>query len=244
MTVKPSHNYNVHAQHTLEEETRCCSLLNIINFKLTIYSSTMCSECMVHLKTMFPSPPARVFFGRHVYDWHNVPHLDPRERDDQKEVTAECIQPHIMMGSELQRGFSCLLCTRSYLEGQLICGLGCVTFGDVRSSDGRNVDRGFFGHQQVVPLVVDLENKKQHLSFTSEIPQILHANCSCHTVPWSVCHTVKLPVSAHPLQGHEPHPPPMCCWEGAEFGVAAPLNIFMVAIKYWDNLMEPFLNTE
>lgn len=36
---------------------------------------------VVHLETVFASPPSRVFFGRHVYDGHDVPHLDPAERE-------------------------------------------------------------------------------------------------------------------------------------------------------------------
>lgn len=50
----------------------------------------------------------------------------------------------------------------SYLKGQLVCGLGCVTFGDVCSSDGGHIDRGFLRHQHVVPLVVDLEKKNSN----------------------------------------------------------------------------------
>ena len=95
---------------------------------------------------MFPSPPPRVFLRRHVYDWHDVSHLMRRARS----------QPRGYNGI---RSLSELLGDGRYLEGELICGLGCVTFGDVRSGDGRDVDRGFLRHQQVVALVVDLGGK-------------------------------------------------------------------------------------
>lgn len=39
-----------------------------------------------------------------------------------------------------QKYFSYVLCDRGHLEGQLVCGLGRVTLGDVGSSDGRDVD--------------------------------------------------------------------------------------------------------
>lgn len=55
--------------------------------------------------------------------------------------------------------FSELLHDGRYLEGELVCGLGRVTFGDVRGGNSRDVDRGFLRHQQMVPLVVDLGGK-------------------------------------------------------------------------------------
>lgn len=44
----------------------------------------------------------------------------------------------------------------AYLKRQLVGGLSRVTLGDVRSCNSRNVDGGLLGHQQMVPLVVDL----------------------------------------------------------------------------------------
>lgn len=41
---------------------------------------------MFYLKAMFPPPPARVFFRRHVYDWHNVPNLLHKECHQGHEV--------------------------------------------------------------------------------------------------------------------------------------------------------------
>ena len=52
---------------------------------------------------------------------------------------------------------------QSYLKGELVCGLGCVTLGDVCCSDRRDVDWSFLRHQQVVPLVVDLEKKNNDI---------------------------------------------------------------------------------
>lgn len=57
-----------------------------------------------------------------------------------------------MVKSETKRRFS----YTGYLKRQLIGGLSCVTLGDVRSCNSRNVDGGLLGHQQMVPLVVDL----------------------------------------------------------------------------------------
>lgn len=152
----------------------------------------MCSECMVHLKTMFASPPACVFFGRHVYDWHNVPHLDPGETDDQNEVTAERIQPDIMMGSELRRGLVSELPQRSAHLWPELCNawwrgqqqwlerwsrlLRTPAGGSPCCQSGKQNNNNAEVLQMVLP--------------SSDILQILHASCSCHTVPWSVCHTV------------------------------------------------------
>ena len=115
---------------------------------------------MTHLKAVFPSPPARVLFRRHVYDWHNVPHLDHRESDDENKVWSQLstLKRHygwisIMINASLQ----------SYLKGELVCGLGCVTLGDVCCSDRRDVDWSFLRHQQMVPLVVNLENEKNDI---------------------------------------------------------------------------------
>lgn len=50
----------------------------------------------------------------------------------------------------------------AYLKRQLVGGLSRVTLGDVRSCNSGNVDGGLLGHQQMVPLVVDLV--KEHSS--------------------------------------------------------------------------------
>lgn len=63
----------------------------------------------------------------------------------------------------IRLSFSYVSCNRGYLKGQLVGGLGCVTFGDVCSGDGRDIDGGFLRHQEVVPLVVDLENRRMPL---------------------------------------------------------------------------------
>lgn len=56
-----------------------------------------------------------------------------------------------------------------YLKGQLISGLSRVTLGDVRGCNSRNVDGGFLGHQQMVPLVVDLVKEHFHLGFAGGV---------------------------------------------------------------------------
>lgn len=62
------------------------------------------------------------------------------------------------MESETKRQFS----HTAYLKRQLVGGLSCVALGDVRSCNSRNVDGSLLGHQQMVPLVVDLV--KEHFS--------------------------------------------------------------------------------
>ncbi len=132
---------------------------------------------MVYLKAMFPSPPACVFFRRHVYHRHNVPHLHHRESDGENKVSSwlSTLKRHYdairnvhmkEFCSKMKKWLiqarlcsSCVLYNRGYLKGQLVCGLSCVTFGDVGSCDGGDVDWGFLRHQQMVPLVVDLEKK-------------------------------------------------------------------------------------
>lgn len=44
------------------------------------------SRAMIHLEAVFPSPPARVLFRRHVYDRHDVSHLRRGGTDGQSKV--------------------------------------------------------------------------------------------------------------------------------------------------------------
>lgn len=44
---------------------------------------------MFYLKAMFPSPPACVFFRRHVYHWHNVTHLASGHKCKKKKKTVK-----------------------------------------------------------------------------------------------------------------------------------------------------------
>lgn len=151
---------------------------------------------MTYLKAVFPSPPACVFFGRHVYDRHNVPHLDHKcvmMRIKSHHSWAHwklhydgIRTTHAKTSTEFAEGWkndrfkmrlfsSFVLYNRVHLKGQLVCGLGCVTFGDMCSSDGRDVDWGFLRHQQMVPLVVDLEKKIMTLATTWHLMKYISA---------------------------------------------------------------------
>lgn len=120
-------------------------------------------EAILYLEAVFASPPARVLFRRHVYDGHNVPHLRSTETDGENKVDSNSRRLY----EEIINTMVLLISFREgegYLKGQLVCGLGRVSLGDVGSSDGRDVDGGLLRHQQMVPFVVNLETQNSNIS--------------------------------------------------------------------------------